>query len=143
MSATKPRPEQLQKLATQAPAEGPVYLLNLLRFKQRAEYADGRATDLTGEQAYALYTEGVSKLIAGVGGRIIWFGRCNTLVIGDGDEPPWETAAIVEYQHLEDYLKMRGGADYEDVHVHREAGLAQQLLIHCLSREQAQGVLSR
>jgi len=29
------------------------------------------------------------------------------------------------------------------VHVHREAGLAQQLLIHCLSREQAQGVLSR
>lgn len=143
MPATKPRPEQLQKLATQVPADGPVYLLNLLKFKARAEYADGRMTDLTGEQAYAIYVEGVSKLIASVGGRVVWNGRCNTLVIGDEDEPPWDSVAIVEYPRLEAYEKVRGSANYGDVHVHREAGLAHQLLIHCLSIGQVQAALSR
>ena len=36
-------------------ADGPIYMLNLLKFKDKAEYADGRETDLTGAQAFALY----------------------------------------------------------------------------------------
>lgn len=143
MPATQPRPEQIQGFAARAPADGPVYMLNLLKFKERAEYADGRATDLTGEQAYGLYGEGVTKLIGDLGGRSVWFGRCNALVIGDGDEPPWDSVAIVEYPSLEAFRKMTSSGDYAEVHVHREAGLAHQLLIHCLSREQVQAALSR
>ena len=40
-------------------SEGPICMVNLLRFKDKAAYEDGRDTDLTGREAYALYEEGV------------------------------------------------------------------------------------
>ena len=36
-------------------SETPISMINLLKFKEKAEYEDGRDTDLTGEQAYAIY----------------------------------------------------------------------------------------
>lgn len=35
--------------------EGPIFMVNLLKFKEKAEYADGRKTDLTGAEAYRIY----------------------------------------------------------------------------------------
>ena len=135
--AIAPRPEQIEQLAERAP-DGPIYMLNLLKFKARAEYADGRDSNLTGREAYALYGEGVGKLIASLGGRIIWGGAANTLVVGDGDLA-WDQVAIVEYPSLQSFQQMTASAAYQDVHVHREAGLAHQLLINCLSPEQMLG----
>jgi uncharacterized protein (DUF1330 family) len=130
-----PRPEQLTAFAKGAPAEGPLRMLNLLRYKERAEYADGRETELSGREAYALYGQGVSKIIGELGGRLAFAGRCQTLLIGDGDLA-WDDVAIVEYPSLDAFRKMTGSAEYAAVHVHREAGLAHQLLIHCLGPEQ-------
>lgn len=45
-----PNEEQMKGFADSGP-DGPIYMLNLLKFKEKAEYADGRETDLTGEQA--------------------------------------------------------------------------------------------
>ena len=36
-------------------AEGPICMVNLIKFKEKAEYEDGRETDLTGREAYELY----------------------------------------------------------------------------------------
>ena len=131
----QPRPEQLQQFVNRAPP-GPLYMLNLLRFKERAEYADGRETDLTGQQAYGLYAEGVRKLIEELGGRILFSGQCNALLIGDG-ELPWDAIGIVEYPSLAAFRNMTTSEAYQQVHVHRDAGLAHQLLIHCVSPAQA------
>ena len=51
-----PNEAQLQGFAEPGP-EGPIYMVNLLKFKEKAEYPDGRESDLTGEQAYAIYGE--------------------------------------------------------------------------------------
>ena len=32
----------------------PIYMLNLLKFKEKAEYADGRDTPMTGAEAYGV-----------------------------------------------------------------------------------------
>ncbi|MEZ5553098.1 MAG: DUF1330 domain-containing protein [Pseudomonadales bacterium] len=133
-----PRPDQLQSLMQRAP-DGPLYMLNLLKFKERAEYADGRATDLSGAEAYALYGAAVGKIIAGLGGRILWGGVPNVLVVGDGDLA-WDQVAIVEYPSLAAFRDMTASAEYQAIHVHREAGLAHQLLINCLSAQQAQAL---
>ena len=42
-----PNAEQIAGFMEPGPS-GPIYMVNLLKFKQRAEYADGRETDLTG-----------------------------------------------------------------------------------------------
>ena len=51
---------------------GPIYMVNLLRFKDRAEYEDGRATDLTGREAYDLYAAAVFELLQEFGGGGRW-----------------------------------------------------------------------
>ena len=56
-------PPQEQAMAFFGAAEdGPFVMVNLLKFKDRAEYEDGDR-GLTGRQAYALYGEEVSKLV--------------------------------------------------------------------------------
>jgi uncharacterized protein (DUF1330 family) len=134
-----PRPEQIQQLVERAP-DGAIYMLNLLKFKERAEYPGGRDTNLTGQEAYGLYGAGVGKLIAALGGNIIWGGVTNTLVVGDGDLA-WDQVAIVAYPSLQSFQDMTASEAYQEVHVHREAGLAHQLLINCLSPEQVMAAM--
>ena len=57
-------PEQIAAMQEPGP-HGPIYMVNLLKFKAKAEYTDGRETDLTGREAYQII-ETVSA--AGFGG---------------------------------------------------------------------------
>ena len=41
----------------------PVVMLNLLKFRAKAVYPDGRASDLTGRQAYDLYGAAMQNVI--------------------------------------------------------------------------------
>lgn len=136
--ATTPRPEQQQLFAERAP-NGPIFMLNLLKFRDAAAYADGRESNLTGAQAYALYGAAVGKIIHGLGGRLVWGGSANVLVIGDG-ELQWDQVAIVEYPSMAAFTGMTASDDYQEIHVHRDAGLEHQLLINCLSAEQARAL---
>ncbi|MCR9279782.1 MAG: DUF1330 domain-containing protein [Pseudomonadaceae bacterium] len=136
--ATTPTPSQQQMFAERAP-DGSIFMLNLLKFRDQARYADGRKTDLTGAQAYALYGAAVGKIIHELGGRIVWGGAANVLVIGDGDLQ-WDQVAIVEYPSMAAFAGMTASDAYQEIHVHRDAGLEHQLLINCLSAEQAQAL---
>ena len=133
-----PRPDQIRKLIQRAP-DGPLYMLNLLKFRKQAKYADGRKSDLSGAQAYGLYGAAVEEIISGLGGRFVWAGVPNVIVIGDG-EPEWDQVVIVEYPSLQAFQGMTASAEYQAIHVHREAGLEHQLLINCLSAAQASTV---
>ena len=134
-----PRPDQIQQLVERAP-EGKLYMLNLLKFRDTAAYADGRDADISGREAYGLYALGVGKLLHELGGRIVWAGVANTLVIGDGDLA-WDQVALVEYPSIDAFREMTASAAYQDIHVHREAGRAHQFRINCLSADQAMAAL--
>ena len=62
--------------------DGPIAMVNLLKFKERAEYADGRETSLTGREAYEIYGRGVSQLITEYGGTITFAGDVTFLALG-------------------------------------------------------------
>jgi uncharacterized protein (DUF1330 family) len=138
MPATQPRPEQLEKFAAARP-DGPLYMLNLLKFRERAVYADGRETNLSGSEAYGLYGVGVAKLIDELGGRIEMGMKTNVLLIGDGDLE-WDSVALVKYPSFEAFVAMTQSPAYQEIHVHRDAGLEHQLLINCLDPEQTAGL---
>ena len=122
-----PNREQIEGFM--APGEdGPIYMLNLLTFKEKAEYPDGRDTDLTGAEAYAVYSAEVAGHLATVGGRPMFTAKVERLMLG-GVEELWDTAAIAMYPSRKDMMEKMSSPDYQASAVHRTAGLAGQLNI--------------
>jgi uncharacterized protein (DUF1330 family) len=108
--------------------DGPIYMLNLLTFKEKAEYPDGRDTDLTGAEAYAVYMAEVAGHLATVGGRPMFAAKVERLMLGEVEEL-WDTAAIAMYPSRKAMMEMMSSPDYQASAVHRTAGLAGQLNI--------------
>ncbi len=122
-----PNAEQLAGFL-EASAEGPIYMLNLLKFKEKAEYEDGRKTDMTGEQAYALYGSEVAKILVKLGGGPMFSAKVERLMLGEVEEL-WDQIAIAMYPSRQAMLDMMQSKEYQAIHPHRDAGLAGQLNI--------------
>lgn len=108
--------------------DGPIYMLNLLKFKAKAEYEDGRQTDLTGAEAYAIYGKEVARHLQKVGGAPMFSASVERLMLGEVEEL-WDSAAIAMYPSRQAMLEMISSKDYQASAVHRTAGLAGQLNI--------------
>ena len=108
--------------------DGPIYMLNLLKFKEKAEYPDGRDTDLTGAEAYAIYSEEVVGHLANVGGGLMFAAQVERLMLGEVEEL-WDSAAIAMYPSRKAMMEMMSSPDYQASAIHRTAGLAGQLNI--------------
>ena len=130
---TQPTPEQFQALFEKAPS-GPLIMLNLLKFKDKAEYTDGREIDISGLEAYAIYGSFMKKRLEADGGRFIFSANTHLLVIGDGDLE-WDAVGIVEYASLKSFKEIVFSPEYEKASLHREAGLEHQLLINCKNQK--------
>jgi uncharacterized protein (DUF1330 family) len=111
-----------------AQEDGPFVMVNLLKFKPRAEYADGSDAHLTGAEAYARYGEAVARLVEGLGGRIRYSGRVTGLMLGEVEEL-WDMVALAEYPSLAAFRGMAASPEYRAIEHHRSAGLAGQLNI--------------
>lgn len=126
-NAVTPTPEGIQAFLAKD-IEGPVSMVNLLKFKEKAEYADGRETELTGAEAYGLYGQDMARWVTSQGGRLLFSGPAHHLVLGDADEL-WDQVAIMEYPSKEAFVKIVSAPEVAEWGVHRAAGLEGQLLI--------------
>jgi uncharacterized protein (DUF1330 family) len=108
--------------------DGPFVMVNLLKFKEKAEYADGSDAHLTGAEAYGRYIEGVRKLLEGVGGRARFNGVVTGLMLGEVEEL-WDMIALAEYPSLAAFREMATSPGMQAIEHHRKAGLAGQLNI--------------
>ena len=59
---------------------GPIHMLNLVRLRAQAAYPDGRK--VTGAEAYAAYGRESGPVFERLGGRIVWQGRFELMLIG-------------------------------------------------------------
>ena len=126
-NSVHPSKEQMEGFL-EGDTEAPIAMINLLKFKEKAEYEDGRDTDLTGEQAYAIYDKEVVEHLKKVGGKISFGGSINRLMLGEVEEL-WDTTFIAKYPSKKAMLKMINDPDYLESNKHRVAGLAGQLNI--------------
>ena len=106
----------------------PIYMVNLLKFKDKAEYPDKRETDLTGEEAYAIYGQEVRKHLEKVGGQPIFSGKVSRLMLGEVEDL-WDVVAIATYPNRKAMLDMLSDPEYKKSAQHRVAGLEGQLNI--------------
>ncbi len=119
-----PDAEQIRRLVSSSDP-GPIVMVNLLRFKERA---DGLDEGISGAEAYARYAEGVAPHLERVGGRLLEAVACEEGVIGPA-RSEWDMVALVSYPSREAFLTMTADPDYLEIHRHRVAALADSRLI--------------
>ena len=103
-------------------------MINLLKFREKAKYEDGRETDLTGVEAYGLYGKPTGELIAELGGEIVFTAVLKGMVVGEVEEL-WDVMAIAKYPTLQSFIDMTSSPIYLEAYHHRIAGLQGQLNI--------------
>jgi len=108
------------------PRDEPIMMLNFLRFREKAAYEDGR--EATGAEAYAAYGEESGLVFRRVGGRIMWRGRPELMLIGPQDKH-WDLVFVARYPTAAAFLEMLTDPDYRIAVKHRQAGVLDSRLI--------------
>ena len=122
--------EQMKGFFEEDSDNRPIYMINLLKFKEKAEYKDGRETSLSGREAYALYGEIIEKHLIELGGEVIFKSKVTRITVGKVDEL-WDAVAIAKWPSKKVMGENMMPSDPEllEGYQHREAGLAGQLNI--------------
>ncbi|MEQ1864461.1 MAG: DUF1330 domain-containing protein [Micropepsaceae bacterium] len=128
-------PERMRQIMEPGPNK-PIYMVNLLKFKDKAEYKDGRACDLSGRDAYMIYGRAVAKLLTKFGGKPIFAADTTFLMLGQVEEL-WDEVAIAMYPNRRALVEMSTSPEWREISVHREAGLKGQLNIETVLQEGA------
>jgi uncharacterized protein (DUF1330 family) len=126
-NAVMPQPEQAKAFFF-GEENGPMVMVNLLKFKDKAEYPDGSNADWTGKQAYLVYGAAVQKCLEMVGGRAVFSGDVTGLILGEVEEL-WDMVALAYYPSPQAMMQMVGLPEYQGIEIHRFAGLKGQLNI--------------
>lgn len=133
-NAVYPTQEQIEELVSEEGHDRPIYMVNLLSFKEKAEYEDGRESELSGAEAYGIYAAEVVAHLAKVGGKPVIGGRVTGLRLGVVEEL-WDSVAIAMYPNRKAMFAMMRDPEYQESAVHRSAGLAGQLNIEMVVPE--------
>ena len=104
-----------------------VFMVNLLKFKDAAEYKT--------------YSEKVAPLLEKIEAEVVASGQCKTTVIGTAD---WDAFGLVKYPSAAEAAKMFQSEEYQAIRHHREAGLEGQVLIAVVEQEEpAEGITAQ
>ena len=122
-----PNEKQMEEFLDEGHDE-PIFMVNLLKFKDRAKYPDKRESNLSGKEAYAIYSKEVVGHLEKVGGKPIFGSEVTRLMLGEVEDL-WDQVAIAMYPNRKSMLKMISDPDYIKSAQHRVAGLAGQLNI--------------
>lgn len=123
MSVIDPTEKQLEQLVS-GDKEGPFHFVNLLRFKDVADYPDDHelaGKEMSGEEAYDIYGAVAFKHVTQRGGRLITLNTVQQQLIGDSTQ--WHRIATMEYQNADNFIEMIADPEYKAAVVHRIAGL--------------------
>ena len=126
-----PTPESIAAF-TQRGMAGPIRMLNLLRFRDVADYSDfpDLAPDepISGAEAYQIYSAHTIPLLTEVGGKAIFMGTGGPLLIGPS-EARWDQVLIIEYPDIAAFVTMTQNPQYHAGAGHRTAALADSRLL--------------
>jgi hypothetical protein len=117
------------KLAGTPPAEdGPIWMVNLMHYRDTADYADGRDSRISGREADDRYTP-LGPLKA-IGADVVFAADVDTQFLND--TPAWHRVGIVKYPTRRSFIEMQQRPDFKELHHHKEAGMAQTIVAGCL-----------
>lgn len=107
--------------------DGPVWMLNLMKYRTVAAYADRRESTMSGREADDSYAP-LGPLSA-VGATVAFFGDVTAQPAG---EPAWDRVAIVRYPTRLSFFEMHDRDDFKEKYVHKEAGMEFSIIMGCV-----------
>ncbi len=114
------------------PDQGEVVMLNLLRFRETADYA--HAPDLepaggcTGREAYDRYMREMTPLLETSGGKVLFSGTAEPFLIGPQDES-WDHVLLVRQASKAAFLAFASDPEAQAVTAHRTAAISDSRLL--------------
>ena len=130
-------PERDQFEAFKAlPRDEPIMMLNLLCFREKAAYDDGRKA--TGAEAYEAYGRESAPVFHRVGGEIIWRGKPEVMLIGPEDQH-WDLIFVARYPSAGAILEMVTDPRYREAVKHRQDAVLDSRLIRTTEVDKGQG----
>jgi uncharacterized protein (DUF1330 family) len=149
--AITPTREQFTEFA-HGSRDGEVVMINLLHFARPDDAAGDKGagdkgagdtgagdtgagsdatTESAGAHAYRDYSDQVIKMVEARGGRVIWTGRPEHVLIGDSTADAWDLVALVSYPSRAAFIDMVTSPSYGEAHEDRERGLDRTVLLAC------------
>ena len=112
--------------------EGPIHMLSLVRLRARAAYPDGH--EASGSEAYRAFAHESAPVLERVGGKQIWVGRFEMMVVGPSDER-WDRVFIVEYPSDAAFAALMRDPAYREALKHHQAAVEDSRVIRLEPRE--------
>ncbi len=112
--------------------KGNVIMLNLLKFREVADYSNLEsikpAHEISGEEAYNEYMKHAFPHLKAAGSEILFYGKCSSFLIGLTDET-WDAVLLVKHESVSKFLEFARDEGYLKVAVHRTAALEDSRLL--------------
>lgn len=123
-----PSSEQIKALMDYPP-NTPVVMVNILKYKAKSGKGDE-----SGRDAYKRYMKNVLPFLAAAGGKVVWKGEVQHMVIGDSENAP-DTILLVEYPSVQHFLGMATSEEYLKIAGDRKIALEYGGLIMTSAKE--------
>ncbi|MFB6343304.1 hypothetical protein ACE1ET_16380 [Saccharicrinis sp. FJH62] len=112
--------------------KGPVVMLNLLRFRETADYSASPELEpekpISGKEAYQLYIDHTLPFLKESGGEIMFLGEGGKYLIGPSGER-WDLVMLIKQKNVERFLNFESHKDYQKGIGHRTAALEDSRLL--------------
>jgi hypothetical protein len=121
--------EYAGRLATTPPErDGPIWMVNFMRYKPRADYGDEGDRGISGREADERYAP--VEVLKKVGADIAYFG--DVVDPDGGPDPEWHRTAVVRYPTRRSFIDMQTRSDFQEKYVHKEAGMEFTIIVAAL-----------
>ncbi|MEE4205596.1 MAG: DUF1330 domain-containing protein [Erythrobacter sp.] len=123
------------------PRDEPIHMLNLLLYRDDAEYPAGHEhadKGWTGRRAYEEYGRTSGPIFRRVGGTIVWRGTFQAMVTGP-EARAWHDGFVAQYPNAGAFFAMIKDPDYQKAVVNRTAALVDSRLVRFKPGEAGEG----
>lgn len=132
----EPTPEQGRALMLRG-LKGPVVMLNLLRFRERADYSAtpdlSPSTPISGREAYERYMAHTAPFLRESGGALTFLGEGGANVIGPAEER-WDLTLLVRHASAEAFIAFATNPAYLAGIGHRTAAVEDSRLLPLIEK---------
>ncbi|MGB2812876.1 MAG: hypothetical protein WBC17_14235 [Mycobacterium sp.] len=110
--------------------DGPVWMVNLMKYREvadYADYADGQVSTISGREADDRYAP--VEILGDIGAAPVFFGDVEQQLLG---APTWDRVAVVKYPTRRSFIDMQSRPDFHEAHQHKDAGMAETIVMGCV-----------